>query len=264
MRQETTSENEFYLCCRQRCLVNNPTSTLNPLPELFLSNIALNSIAHLTPIKGLPNSSPPTAIHCALFPFIPVPNKIMGPTPGYLTFSPSTSTTRSILVEPPGRIPEPSERSQEPLERIQEPSERIQEPSERSQEPPERGLAQEDSEWSKKKIDQIAELRRTVTPWPEVGEKVGLSANDSFKMWEDYKSRQRKARVVPEHVPSRQGLPWERSEDEKLLRLYDAGIGWDKIIPCMEGRSRTASQSRYSRLRGGSEKTTNGLNNGES
>ena len=91
---------------------------------------------------------------------------------------------------------------------------------------------------------------------------VGLTANDSFQMWEDYKSRQQKAKVVPNEVPSRQGVPWESSEDEKLLRLYDAGKDWDKISACITGRSRIACQSRFSRLRGGSEKTTNGPNDG--
>ena len=47
----------------------------------------------------------------------------MEPNKGYLTFSPSTSSTRSILREPPELIPDLSEQNQEPSKQSKEPLE---------------------------------------------------------------------------------------------------------------------------------------------
>ena len=202
----------------------------------------------------------------------------MEPPSGYLTFSPSTPTTRSILVELSERIQEPSEwiqepsrQSQGPSEQIQEParqsqgpSERIQEPSGRCQEPPEWGLAQENSEPSEETIDRIAELTRREVSWTTIGKEVGLTPDACIQIWDKHQ----RAQAIPNPVSRRRGVPWEKSEDELLLTLQKAGVNWDLITASLKGRSREAVKSRFktrfARMSGGSEKTTNGPNDGPS
>ena len=179
----------------------------------------------------------------------------MEPTPNYLTFSPSTSTTRSILVEPSERLQEPSERIQVPSGQSQGPSERIQEPSGQSEEPPERGLGQENSGELMKTIDRIAELKRIKASWTKIGEVVGLSSDVCIYIWEKH----RWPPAISDPVASRRGLAWDSSEDEMLLKLHNAGVGWDVIGTSIKGRGKEACKSRFRWI----GKTTIGPNDGQ-
>ena len=172
----------------------------------------------------------------------------MAPTSKYLTFSPSTSTTRSILEEPPERIQESSERILEPSEWIQEPSERSQAPLAQSQKPQERNLGQENSKWSEGTIELIVKLKTMNTPWRTIGEAVGLPQNTCYQIWDDYSRQQAKAKAVPKPEPSRQKKSWSKSEDEILVRLRKADCEWDEIAAQLEGRNGNASRLRFNRL----------------
>ena len=165
----------------------------------------------------------------------------MAPNSGYLTFSPSTSSSRSILEEP-------SKGSQEPLEQSQEPLEQSQEPSERSQEP----LAQENGEWPQETIEQIVELKSKKAQWPEIGAAVGLTQNTCCQIWEEHQRRQERAKVtipdtIPDTIPepSRQGKRWSSDEYEMLLRLYKAGDMWDDMSAKLAERSGHACKVRF-------------------
>ena len=191
----------------------------------------------------------------------------MEPTSGYLTLSPSTSTTRGILIEPLESIQEPLERIQEPLELIQEPlehsqgiSECIQELSGRLEEQPEGGLAQENSEPSEETIDRIAELIRIEDSWTAIGKEVGLTPDACIQIWDKHQ----RAQAIPNPVSRRRSVPWKQSEDELLLQLHEAGINWDLITASLTGRTKAAVQrrfrKRFPRLHSGSEITTVGPN----
>ena len=119
-------------------------------------------------------------------------------------FSASTSSSRRILAATSERIPEPSQRSQGP--------------SEGSQEQPERGLALGNRKWPKEKIEQIVELKRIKTLWPEIRAAVGMTQN-TCQIWEDHQRRQERAKVtiqvtIPDTIPepSRQGKRWSSDE----------------------------------------------------
>ena len=188
----------------------------------------------------------------------------MEPTSGYLTLSPSTSTTRGILVEPLEGIEEPLERIQEPLGHSQGTSERIQELSGRLQEQPEWGLAQGNSEPSEETIDRIAELRRIAASWTVIGKEVGLTPDACMQIWEKHQ----RALAIPNPVSRRRNVPWKQSEDELLLQLHKAGVKGDLITASLTGRTDAAVKMRLrillSRLRSGSEKTTGGPHDGSS
>ena len=236
----------------------NLTSTLNPSQEFPFQILIHIQLPPSHSFKRPQNTSPPIAIYCAFPRFTPVPDKTMAPNKGYLTFSPATSSTRSILLEPSERIPETSEQRQEPSERIPEPSEQSHEPSERSQEPPEWGLAQEDSKWLKEKIEQIAELKKIDTKWPGIGAAVGLPQNTCFQILHNYQRLQDRSKVaIPDTIPepSYRRRSWESSEDEMLFRLFKAGVDWDDMPTKLKGRSGAACKARFYKLRGKAENT---------
>ena len=165
----------------------------------------------------------------------------MAPNSGYLTFSPSTLSSRSILEEPSKGSQEILERSQEPLEQNQEPSERSQEPLERSQDPSERSqepLAQENGEWPQGTIEQIVELKSKGAKWPEIGAAVGLPANTCWRLWTEYKQEQ--AIFGPK--------PWDESEDKLLLQLKSTNHSFEEISAKLKRRTARACRERWERI----------------
>ena len=159
----------------------------------------------------------------------------MASTSGYLTLSPSTSTTRSILAEPLEQIPQT-------LEQIREPLEQNQAPSEQSQEAQESGSALENSTWSEEIIEKIVELKRTKTSWPEIGEAVGLPHDTCIKFWVDFCRR-------PVPATGRQNKAWDKSEIDLLLSLRRVDYKWLEIAALLDGRTENSCRLRYHRLR---------------
>lgn len=174
---------------------------------------------------------PFTALFSHLFPVL---GKNMAPNQGYLTFSPSTSSSRSIL--------------QEPSERRQEPSERRQKPSERSQEPLERSLAQENSKWQEATIERVVELARNKPEWDKIGEAVSLPPNTCRKIWRDWKRLCKQVIRRPKAKRSRHRKYWTGFEDKTLLNLWLNGYTWDEISAEIHGRSAGSCRMRHKHL----------------
>ena len=159
----------------------------------------------------------------------------MASTSGYLTLSPSTSTTRSILAEPSDQI-------LKPLEQIQEPLEQNQGPSEQSQELQELGLAQENNERSEETLKQIVEYKKNIIPWHVIAEAVGLPEDACIQIWGDFCHR-------PLRAIDREHKTWSVTEIDLMLRLRRAKYRWLEISALLEGRTENSCRLRYRRLR---------------
>ena len=113
-------------------------------------------------------------------------------------------------------------------------------------------MALENRKWPKDTIEQIVELKRIKTLWPEIGAAVGLTQNTCCQIWEEHQHQQERAKVtipdtIPDTIPepSRQGNCWSSDEDEMLLRLYKAGDMWDDMSAKLAGRSGHACKFRF-------------------
>ena len=118
-------------------------------------------------------------------------------------------------------------------------------------------MAQENSNWLKEKIEQIAELKRIDTPWPKIGAAVGLPQNTCFQILYDYQRVQDRSKVaisdtIPDTIPEPcyRRKPWESSEDDILYRLFKAGVDWDDMPAILKGRSGATCKTRFYKLRG--------------
>ena len=158
----------------------------------------------------------------------------MASSSGYLTLSPSTSTTRSILAEPSDQIPKP-------LEQIPEPLEQNQAPSEQSQELQELGLAQENNERSEETLKQIVEYKKNIIPWHVIAESVGLPETACMKIWDDFCHR-------PLRAIDREHKTWSKTEIDLMLKLKRAEYRWLEISALLEGRTENSCRLRYHRL----------------
>ena len=158
----------------------------------------------------------------------------MASTSGYLTLSPSTSTTRSILSEPLDQNPKP-------LEQIREPLEQNQALSEQSQELQELGLAQENNTRSEETLEQIVEYKKNIIPWHVIAEEVGLPQAACIEIWDDFCHR-------PLRAIGREHKTWSESEIDLMLRLRRADYRWLEISALLEGRSENSCRLRYRRL----------------
>lgn len=172
----------------------------------------------------------------------------------YLTFSPSTSSSRSILVKPFEQSGEPSDQSQEPLEWSHEQMECSQEPSEQSKLPSERSLPQENRKWPEEKIQQVLELasKQTERKWDTIAAAVDLSRNTCHQIWNDWQRQCKQANRTPKPKPKpmlmRRSVYWSRSEDEMLLKCIANREKWDQISDKIPGRSPLACRMRHYHL----------------